>query len=455
LSTQVKAAVAPDTRDSMRDVTAQDGVRRDIRQNVRHNMIVNITDGGWYGFGLGFASFVTMIPLFVSTLTDSTTIIGLVASAHFIGWQIPQLFVANRVAQLGRYKPLTLIMTLHERWPFLGLVLVAALIPVIGREIALALTIVLVIWQALGAGFTATPWQSMIAKIMPVARRGTFYGLQSATANGFQALSAVAAGVVLVAVAYPLNFVLCFFIASIGMFVSFAFLGMTREPELPAADSAHRTWGAFFAGLPRILRNDPNFRWFIVARTLAQIAALGLSFFTVYAVRRFDMTPQIAGIMTGALLMGQVISAPLMGWLGDRWGHRMVFAVGALLTALSTFLALSAPDLTWFYLVFALGGLTNSMLWTTGMVMTSEFGNDSDRPYYIGLANTLIAPATLIAPILGGWLADNVGFSATFGLATFGGLATALILFLFVRDPRGVTRNHEQIQPHLHEPAGD
>ena len=36
-----------------------------------------------------------------------------------------------------------------------------------------------------------------------------------------------------------------------------------------------------------------------------------------------------------------------------------------------------------------------------------EFGEEEDRPAYIGLANTLIAPFTFLAPVLGGWLADT------------------------------------------------
>jgi MFS family permease len=417
---------------------ARESVRQTIHRNMRHNMIVNITDGGWYGFGLGFASFVTVIPLFVSTLTDSTVIIGLIASVHWIGWQVPQLFTANRVARLARYKPMALLMTIQERWPFWGLVLVAAALPLIGREIGLALTLLLIIWQSLGAGFTATPWQSMIAKIIPTERRGTFYGLQSAAANLFSGFTAVAAGVVLHAVAYPLNFMLCFFFAAVSMVLSFAFLAWTREPAVPVAESATRDWRSYLAELRAILRDDPNFRWFVASRALAQFAAVGTSFFTVYAVRRFDMEPQVAGVMTALFLFAQVIASPLLGWLGDRWGHRRMFAIGALLTALSTFLAIAAPDLSWMYIVFALAGLTNSTLWTTGLVMNSEFGTDTNRPYYIGLGNTLLTPATLLAPIIGGALADTLGFNATFTMATLGGLATAALLLIFVRDPRRV-----------------
>jgi hypothetical protein len=39
----------------------------EIRKNMRFNYIVNVFDGAFFGFGIGFASFSTVIPLFVST----------------------------------------------------------------------------------------------------------------------------------------------------------------------------------------------------------------------------------------------------------------------------------------------------------------------------------------------------------------------------------------------------
>src|SRR5690606_8737875 len=128
-------------------------------QHLRHNFTVNVTDGAFFGFAIGVASLVTVILLFVATLTDSTVLIGLVASIHMVGWQLPQVLTANRVAKLRRYRPMVVFMTLHERLPFFGLALVAVLVPVIGRELALILTYLTLIWQGLGGGFTATAWQ--------------------------------------------------------------------------------------------------------------------------------------------------------------------------------------------------------------------------------------------------------------------------------------------------------
>jgi MFS family permease len=70
------------------------------------------------------------------------------------------------------------------------------------------------------------------------------------------------------------------------------------------------------------------------------------------------------------------------------------------------------------------------------MAMTIEFSKDSDRPAYIGLANTLIAPITFLAPLLGGWLADRSGYQAAFLASSIAGVITLLILLLFVKDPR-------------------
>ncbi|MFA9403505.1 MAG: hypothetical protein ACERKY_10620, partial [Anaerolineales bacterium] len=61
------------------------------REDVRFNASVNILDGAFFGAGLGFASFTTVIPLFVSLLTNSPILIGLAPAIHSLGWQLPQL----------------------------------------------------------------------------------------------------------------------------------------------------------------------------------------------------------------------------------------------------------------------------------------------------------------------------------------------------------------------------
>lgn len=418
----------------------------EILKHFRHNFIVNVLDGAFFGMGLGFASFVTVIPLFVNSLTDSTTLIGLIASIHLVGWQLPQVLTSNRVAGLRRYRPMVMAMTLHERWPFLGLALVAVLLPVVGVPVALALTFILLAWQALGGGFTATAWQAMVSKVMPEQRRGLFYGTQSSGLSLLTGLGAIGAGFVLGGVAYPYNFALCFLIASVAMAVSMYFLWRTREPEGPAIE-VQQDRRMVWANLWAILKRDGNFRWFLLARIFAQFAMMAVSFYTIYAVRSFAMTEEIAGFMTGLMAFTQMLGSPLVGWAGDRWGHRRVFAVGMLIMTASIVMTITAPSLEWFYLVFGLAGLTNGILWTSILTITVEFGTETERPYYIGLANTLIAPATLAAPILGGTLGDLFGFQATFMLALVAALLAIVVLMTVLRDPRTLRPPLETVLP--------
>jgi MFS family permease len=405
--------------------------------HYRFNFLVNVLDGTFLGSAFGFASFVTIIPLFVSGMTDSAVLIGLSSAIHIVGWQLPQLLTVDKVTRLSRFKPMVLWMTIHERVPFFGLALVAWFLPSLEVRIALGLTFILLIWQALGGGFTATAWQTMIGKIMPPESRGTFFGIQSAMVNLGGGLSAIAAGYLLEWYQSPLNFTLCFILAGLAMGLSFFFLALTREaltPPMHVADQRRPFWSHSGA----ILARDINFRWFLAARSMFQLAIMAAGFYAVYGVRYHHMSEATAGLMTGVFMAAQIVANPLMGWAGDRWGHRLIMGVGAYAAAASALLAWLAPDISWFYLVFALAGVANIASWTTPLSLILEFGAKAEKPAYIGLANTLVAPSTLLAPIFGGWLADTAGYPAMFAVSAILGLLTALILQLLMHDPQRV-----------------
>lgn len=405
-----------------------------LRKHLKFNIAVSMADAALFGIGWGFGSFGTVIPLFFAQMTTSAFLIGLIPAIHAVGWQIPQLFTAGWVSRMRKFKPAVLLMTIHERVPYLGLILAAWMLPVFGVKIALPLAFFMLIWQGLGSGFTANPWQSMIAKIIPSESRGTFFGAQAAIANILISLAAVGAGYLLNILNSPLDFMLCFLITFVTMGFSYFFLSLTREPEdtekeLPPEN--HQFWQSARA----ILRKDTDFGWFLVFRVSYQFATMGFAFYIVYGLRAFNMDALTAGYLTAALTLSQAVANVGMGWLADRLGHRSMLIAGALAAVLSSLAAWVAPSIGWLYLVFVLSSLANVSYWTIGMAMTVQFGSESERPVYIGLANTLIAPATIIAPILGGWIADMAGYQTTFMLSAIGGLLTALVLIFLVKNP--------------------
>lgn len=382
-------------------------------RHVRFNTTVNIFDGAFFGFALGFASFTTIIPLFVSHLTDSAILIGLAPAIHTIGWQLPQLFMAKRIRKLSRYKPMVMAMTIHERLPFLGLTLLAFFLLRADRSTAVVLVFLLLVWQGLGGGYTANVWQSIIAKIIPFSWRGSFLGAQMAAVNLLMSGSAVGAGIILEHFDYPLSFAICFGLASVGMAISFFFFSLTREEEHPPR-VASGTQAHLWEDVKRILTGDAVFRRFLAIRVIFQLGMVAFSYYSVYAFNELGASAIQVGWLTGVYIFGAVILNLLFGVLGDRKGHWMVLFLGTLAALLSVVLAGFVITIPLWFVIFVLAGIANVVAFTTTMVISLGFGNPTDQATYIGLSNTLLAPATLISPFLAGWCIQTYGYMTMF-----------------------------------------
>lgn len=405
------------------------------RKVFLHNVIFNLLDGGFFGFGLGFASFTTILPLFVSGMTNSALLIGLIPAIHNVGWQFPQLLTAKRISRMQLIKPYVVFMTINERLPFLGFAIVGLLIPHIGVKAGLVITFLLLIWQGLGAGFTANAWQIMIGKVIPADALATFFGAQSASANLMASVGAVLAGIFLVKIPAPYNFPACFFAAVIFFIISWVCINQTKESSRIVQPEASHTL-PFWKNIGRIIKEDKVFRSFLISRFLAQFGMMAFAFYTVYAVKKLGMDTITVGIMTSILLITQTVANPLLGWLADHWSRKWVLALGSFCTVLSAVFAIIVQDSGWFALVFILCGIANTAYWTIGMTIALEFGNELEKPTYVGMSNTLIAPATILAPVLGGLLADLFGYQLTFVTSAIFATITLLLIVLFVNDPQ-------------------
>lgn len=407
---------------------------QELSKNLKLNYIVNVADGGFFGLAMGFASFGTVIPLFVSTLTDSAIIIGLVVAMHSLGWQLPQLLIARHVSRLERYKPLVMILTVHERVPFLGLAITALLFPFIGPTPALILVFVMLAWQGIGGGLTANPWQNMINKVIPPDYLATFFGIQGAAANLLSSGSAIVAGVILTQYAYPYNYASVFFLACVFMAISFVMIGLTREPIHAVAPPIENQPNLFRTTLA-ILKKDRNFSWLLVGRMLIQFGVMGSSFYAVHVVKNLGANEIQAGGLASVMMISSFAMNIVLGRLADRWKKIAVLEIGAGSIVLANLLAWYAPTIAWFYPANILISIANTCLWTIMMAVALQFGSDEERPMYVGMANTLITPITALAPFVGGLLANMLGYQAAFAASAVSGLLAVLVFQFLVHEP--------------------
>ena len=211
-----------------------------VEKNLRWNFSVNLIDITFITLAFSLISRETITPLLISNLTDSKIAIGLVPAIYSIAYYLPQLFAANHAERLKLKLPFVMLIGgLLERVPYLFAGL-AILLLAEGAPIAALLCLYLVIGLgALGNGVATPAWFSMIGKVLPVTRRGIFFGLSEGLGTLMGIIGAFFVGLVLDSVGYPLNFATLFLIAAVFMGISWVGLALNREPESPDRQSPY------------------------------------------------------------------------------------------------------------------------------------------------------------------------------------------------------------------------
>jgi MFS family permease len=408
---------------------------QEVERNFRWNAVVNLLDGTFFWFGSSFMAPRTILPLYVSHFTENEVVIGLLSMISATGWLLPQLFTANWVQRLPRKKVGVVRVGLFaERMPVL-LLAPAALLATSSPTLALVVFFVLVAWHILGAGVVAVSWQDMLAKIIPLDRRGKFVGITNFGGTATGALGAIAVARLLDHYEFPLGYVLSFAVAGVLIFISWIFLALTREPA-QISQEPEISQREYWRRLPAVLRADSNFRCYLFSQIVLNLGAMAVGFLAVYAVRHWQLSDGQAGGFTISMLIGQALSNPLLGILSDRKGHKLALEVSALLGGLAVGLASVAPSPIWFHGVFALIGASTAGFLLSGLMIAFEFSAPAMRPTYIGLNNTVSGVAAGVAPVLGGWLAGAVGYRVLFVVAFVVELVGLALLRWSVQEPR-------------------
>jgi MFS family permease len=406
-----------------------------IEQHYRHNFIVNVLDGTFFWAGSSFIASTTILPAYVSRLTDSTLLIGLLSMIGSMGWLLPQLFTANRVQRLPRKKVWPVRIGLFtERLPVVLLTLSVLLVP--AHPIwALVAFYLCYTWHVVGAGLVAVAWQAMVGKVIPDDRRGKFLGLTNFLGTATGVAGSAGAIWVLDRYGFPRGYLWSFAAGAAMIVASWISLALTREPA-HEPEGERLSQQEYLRQLPAVLRRDPNFGRYLLSQVVAALGGMAGGFLTVYAIGRWDLPDGQAGAYTATMLIGQAVSNLVFGPLADRKGHKVVLELSTLLGGLAVGLAALAPAPAWFYAVFALAGAQTAGYLLSGLMIALEFCPEPQRPTYIGLNNTIRGVAYGMAPLLGGWIAGTAGYPPLFGAAAVVSIVALGLLHWWVHEPR-------------------
>ncbi len=415
-------------------VRTDEDVEAEMWRNYNWNFSVNVIDGSLFLLAQSLMSPTTILPFFVSRLTDNPFYFGLLAVIANGGWFFPQLFTAGPIERTARKKPWLINLGFFlERMPLI-LLTATTFLAVHSPAWALALFLLSFAIYNLGAGVIAPAWQDLLAVCFPATRRGRLMGVTMFVGGIAGALGAVGSSRILDNIAFPRNFLILFALATILMFLGWAVLALTREPvrQLPRnAENRLRLW----TRLGRILRRDQNFRRFLIARGLLAVGGMGVAFVTVAAVSKWDVSGGTVGNYTVAFLVGQSASNLLFGLLADRKGHKVSLLLGGLAASIGYVIAGTAALPLLYYLVFVLLGVYFSATFVSGLMIVLEFVGPEQRPTYVGITNSIIGAINVVIPLAGSWLA-TVSYTYLFALSAAASLLGVLLMAFWVADPR-------------------
>jgi len=216
--------------------------------------------------------------------------------------------------------------------------------------------------------------------------------------------------------------------------ISYYFLVRLVEPPPSAAPGpAQRVRLA--EALSRILRTGRNYRRFLVGDALLMCSTMANGFLAVHAIAKFSLPDAAAGAFTMVIAGSTIVGSLLFGYLADHRGHRLNMLLAGTFTLLACVSALVAPTSEWYAVSFACSAASVALGGISRLPLIAELCTPEERPTYIALSNMVTSPFVL-AGLLGGWIANALGFPALFMIAGAVALTASLWWLTMVEEPR-------------------
>jgi len=388
--------------------------------HYQRNFAAFLVDYVFFSIALAFASPSSMLPAFVRQFTDSAPVIGLVSTVFNGFWLLPQVIVAGIVGRSARKKPF-LLLGATGRVAFwliaLGLWLGLGQHP---NRMLLLFFVCLAVF-AVTDTLASVAWFDMMARAIPLKRRGRLMGIAQVI-GGLGGLGVgVAITLILNSPRFPLpnNYALIFTLAGLAFIPTVIASALLREVPAGDTESSGKRWGRNRWLSP--LREDPAFRRLMVSQVLCGMISLATPFYVVHATDELNLSEAVVGSFVGAQQVAGVASGVLLGLLSARRGPAPTIRVGSAIAIVGPLFALVAHIAGDGVLshAYPIVYVTLGVYWSSNMLgfynYMMEIAPDDMRPSYIGLGNTIMGILTL-APTVGGWVLEATSYTVLFGI---------------------------------------
>ena len=405
-----------------------------VRRNLTRNFFVLLVHGMLGQTGFRFINAPTFIPAYILMLSGGSNVaVGLALSLQGLGMMLTPMIGANLISHRRRVLPIGFMVGASMRTCVLLMGLAGLFL---SENTTLIVVICLMGLLGMFEGMQGVIFNFLMSKTIPVSRRGRLTGMRSFLAGIISALVAYIGGTFLIGeepsmAGYSWTFILAFALTATGLMTLLAL----REPQPPTVRPPSSLWHQL-REIPALLRSDPVFTRYFIARAIATMGRMAMPFYILYAGISIGLSGVTLGIVTFAFTMSGTVSNLIWGLIADARGFRLVFLLSCMLWIISSALLLVAPTFLLTVLVFVGIGAAHQGFENSSRNIVLEFGDRENRPTRIAIANTVAQIAGAIGPLLGGTMATLLGYESVFITAIFFLFVGAMMVRVYVPEPR-------------------
>ncbi|MFJ8236844.1 MFS transporter [Ureibacillus sp. NPDC094379] len=142
-----------------------------------------------------------------------------------------------------------------------------------------------------------------------------------------------------------------------------------------------------------------------------------------------------AGLIFGATFISAFLMSPIWGRISDKYGYKPIMIINCFGIALSIFLMGHVQNVYQFFFLRLFMGIVTGFI-PTSMAFISKHTPKNVAGKTLGTLQIGSVGGTLFGPIIGGSLADAVGFSYTFVLTSITISLAAIIIIIGIHEPK-------------------
>lgn len=405
--------------------------KKDLRKNLTLNSIHEFS----WGFGMAFHTTYAIVPLFLKQLGAPSAVVISVAGLFAFLFAIPQLISAAWARNMYNIK--AGVIGVHGLLfpPIFMMGFVFSFLAPTGH-LAWVYYYICFILYGLAIGFLLPIWAGFIHRTTNRGTRGSFIGISFV----FNSVGGFIGGFLVKlllssSVPFPKNFGYGFFVYFFAILIAtIVFFGYrVRSVSIPTRKKSLKD---FIDEMMAIIRIHSNFKRYLVGRIFFTANFPAISLYAVFMQDKLGFDVSEAGVFTVINVAAYGVASYSAGIIGDRYGHKTALLISFSAHLLAVITALLATSMFTVYLIFVFLGLGLGAFVPSSMNLIYDFAGERDNKLYMALIDSFLAPFTLAAIIIAGFV------SSLFPLEwLFIGIGISLLISLFfivflVKDPR-------------------